>query len=59
MKTKLQSDGTSCPAALLRLGVPSQRLTTLHTGPVLCAWYNGNCNDGFSYLKNEENFVTF
>ena len=27
MKTKLQSDGTSCPAALLRLGVPSQRLT--------------------------------
>jgi len=28
MKTKLQSDGTSCPAALLRLGVPAQRLTT-------------------------------
>jgi len=27
MKTKLQSDGTSCPAALLRLGVPAQRLT--------------------------------
>ena len=27
MKTKLQSDGTSCPAALLRLGVPEQRLT--------------------------------
>jgi hypothetical protein len=27
MKTKLQSDGTACPAALLRLGVPAQRLT--------------------------------
>jgi hypothetical protein len=27
IKTKLQSVGTSCPAALLRLGVPSQRLT--------------------------------
>jgi len=27
MNTKLQSDGTSCPAALLRLGVPAQRLT--------------------------------
>jgi len=23
MNTKLQSDGTSCPAALLRLGVPA------------------------------------
>ena len=29
MKTKLQSDGTSCPAALLRLGVPAQRLTKI------------------------------
>jgi len=27
IKTELESDGTSCPAALLRLGVPSQRLT--------------------------------
>ena len=31
MKTKLQSDGTSCPAALLRLGVPAQRLTGVET----------------------------
>ena len=29
IKNELQSDGTSCPAALLRLGVPSQRLTYL------------------------------
>ena len=27
IKTELLSDGTSCPAALLRLGVPAQRLT--------------------------------
>ena len=27
IKTELLSDGTACPAALLRLGVPAQRLT--------------------------------
>jgi hypothetical protein len=29
IKTELLSDGTSCPAALLRLGVPAQRLTAI------------------------------
>jgi hypothetical protein len=29
IKTELLSDGTSCPAALLRLGVPAQRLTSV------------------------------
>jgi len=31
IKTELLSDGTSCPAALLRLGVPAQRLTLVNT----------------------------
>jgi len=29
IETELESDGTSCPAALLRLGVPAQRLTSI------------------------------
>ena len=41
IETELLSDGTACPAALLRLGVPAQRLTL----PIILNLFtNTNCN---------------
>jgi len=58
IKTKLQSDGTSCPAALLRLGVPEQRLTAYQEYEIL-AKYKEKKAKGSRFHKKQHSKKTY